>query len=157
MKLPKTILLFLALLLLSSCGRNSRLSEQLDHISSVGDRDPELAIQMLDSLNSSVRSASKKIQARYDLLDVKMRDKANITATSNLEINNVVAYYDKHGNRRQRAEAYYYAGCVYRDLKDTPRALEAYLKAMITAWTPNGWTLCCFGIFTLNFTLSIVQ
>jgi len=95
----------------------------------VGDRDPELAIQMLDSLNSSVRSASKKIQARYDLLDVKMRDKANITATSNLEINNVVAYYDKHGNRRQRAEAYYYAGCVYRDLKDTPRALEAYLKA----------------------------
>lgn len=71
MKLPKTILLFLALLLLSSCGRNSRLSEQLDHISSVGDRDPELAIQMLDSLNSSVRSASKKIQARYDLLDVK--------------------------------------------------------------------------------------
>lgn len=129
MKPLKTIVLFLALLLLFSCGRNGHLSRQLDCIDSVGNSHPMLAIRMLDSLDAPVRSASKKIQARYDLLDVKLHDKAHIPATSDLEIKNAVAYYDKHGNKRQRAEAYYYAGCVYWDLKDTPRSLEACLKA----------------------------
>lgn len=44
---------------------------------------------------------------------------------------------NKHGTANELMEAYLYHGSAYRDLRDTPRALKFYLKAVETADTTD--------------------
>ncbi|MGN0216062.1 MAG: hypothetical protein ACI4BG_05940 [Prevotella sp.] len=65
----------------------------------------------------------------YDLLIIRLNDKAYHIATSDIMAKQVVKYFEKNGNDLEKQEAYYYSGSVYRDLDDTPRSLEFFLKA----------------------------
>ena len=47
----------------------------------------------------------------------------------------VVDYYDRHGNANQRMKAYYLMGCIYRDRHEAPMALQWYLDAVEQADT----------------------
>lgn len=42
----------------------------------------------------------------------------------------MASYYERKGNDKEKQEAWFYAGSVYRDLQDTPRALDYFLKSM---------------------------
>lgn len=130
----KKILRLIPILLLTmlSCGNRTILTK-LDKIKSVGDKKPRVAMRMLDSLDIAVRSEPEYIQMRYDLLGIRLHDMANIQATSDLKIKGIVVYFEKEGTERDLQEAYYYAGSTYRDLHDTPRALENFAKSVATA------------------------
>ncbi len=54
----------------------------------------------------------------------------NYETQSDSMISIAVGYYEKHGIASQKAEAYYYAGCVAEDLNDAPRAQNYYKKAL---------------------------
>ena len=41
----------------------------------------------------------------------------------------VVNYYDDYGNANQRMKAHYLMGCIYRDMHETPMALQYLLNA----------------------------
>ena len=56
-------------------------------------------------------------------------NKAFITVTADSGLKNVVDYYDNHGSANERMLANYVLGCVYRDMYETPMALEYYNKA----------------------------
>jgi len=47
----------------------------------------------------------------------------------------VVDYYDRHGNANERMKAYYLMGCIYRDRHEAPMALQWYLDAVEQADT----------------------
>lgn len=68
-------------------------------------------------------------QMYYRLICVKAQDKAYVTHTSDSAILPVLHYYIKKNDHRHLPEAYYYAGRVYRDLKDAPQALDYFEKA----------------------------
>lgn len=90
---------------------------------------PQKAITLLDSMSSEMKSAPKHEQMYYELLRIKAADKAYINHQSDSTVLNLVDYYENGGDAHLLPEAYYYAGCVYRDLNDAPRAIEYYQKA----------------------------
>ena len=46
-----------------------------------------------------------------------------------------VCFYDRHGSHNDRLRAHYLLGCVYRDLGESPHALECYQAAVDAADT----------------------
>lgn len=122
-------LIVLSLLIFLSC-ENDDVQKRMDKIKTTGDTNPTLALAMLDSLKMDVIGIGKYTQMKYFLLSLRLNDKAYNTATSDSVAKKVVEYFDNNGTEEDRQEAYYYCGSTYRDLKDTPRALEYFLKAM---------------------------
>ena len=72
----------------------------------------------------------KATQMYYQLLTIKANDKAYIQHDSADLIKTVVEYYESKKDKKHLPEAYYYAGRVYRDLGDAPRALDYFQKAI---------------------------
>lgn len=112
-----------------SCKDNSLLSK-MDQIKTVGDENPALALKMLDSIYVDARNASEYTIMKYDLLKIRLEDKSYIPHTSNRVIENLVKYFEDNGTIKDKQEAYYYAGSVYRDLDDTPRGIENFYKSI---------------------------
>lgn len=121
--------LYVLLVSLLSCGR-SRYIDTLDNIKRVGDSNPDTALLMLDSLVAGVRGESEYVRNKYELLKIRLCDKAYRSATSDVAIRNLMGYFGDKGSSLEKQEVYYYAGSVYRDLCDTPRALEYFLKSL---------------------------
>lgn len=112
-----------------SCKDNSLLSK-MDQSKTVGDENPALAMKMLDSIYVDARNASEYAMMKYDLLKIRLEDKSYIPHTSNRVIENLVKYFEDNGTIKDKQEAYYYAGSVYRDLDDTPRGIENFYKSI---------------------------
>ena len=124
-------------LLLTSCS-DGEVMDRLDHIKSVGDNDPVTALAMLDSLEVDIRQESEYVKNKYDLLRVRLNDKADNMPSSDIMIKQLVAYFNNEGTTREKQEVNYYAGSVYRDLQDTPRALEYFFKSLDYAFENEG-------------------
>ena len=125
----KFLVILCAAISLLSCNENSREKKVLDEIKEVGNHDPLAALVSYDSIRGEMEGASDYIYNRYELLGVRLHDKADILPTSDSCIRRLVAYFEQKGNNADKQEAYYYAGSVYRDLQDSPRALEYFLRS----------------------------
>jgi len=115
--------------MLLACSDNHKL-EELEHIKTVGNDNPRQALAMLDSLEIGIREESNYVRNKYDLLRIRLNDKADNIPSSDIVIKNLIEYFEKNGSINDKQEVYYYAGSVYRDLHDTPRALEFFLKSV---------------------------
>lgn len=104
--------------------------DRLDQIKHVGDSDPATALAMLDSLEIEMRAESEYTRNKYDLLRIRLNDKADKTATSDIVIKSLLGYFEREGTEQDKQEVCYYAGSVYRDLQDTPRALEYFFRSI---------------------------
>lgn len=104
--------------------------DTLDNIKRVGDSNPDTALLMLDSLAAGIRGESEYVRNKYELLKIRLCDKAYRPATSDVAIRNLMRYFGDKGSSLEKQEVFYYAGSVYRDLCDTPRALEYFLKSL---------------------------
>lgn len=114
-----------------SCDNNSsKVSNKIDYIKSIGDTNPSLAMSMLDSLDINIRNQPERVIKKFDLLKLRVQDKAYITATSDIAAKQLVTYFEENGTALEKQEAYFYAGSVYRDLQDTPRALKYFFKTL---------------------------
>lgn len=118
----------IALLLVSCSG--DRTLERLEQIKTVGNTDPEKALVMLDSLEVEVREGDDYIWRKYDLLRIRLNDKADKMPGSDIMIRQLVEYFGREGSNMEKQEVFYYAGSVYRDLQDTPRALQFFFKSL---------------------------
>jgi tetratricopeptide (TPR) repeat protein len=76
---------------------------------------------------------SKSLKVRYRLLQAKAQNKAYIPFTSDSLMLDVVDYYDRYGTNNEQIEAHYLLGCVYRDLGESPLAIDCYQKAAAKA------------------------
>lgn len=105
------------------------LPEELKTVDMLANEDPLSATEILKGMEGRMKSQSEYVYNRYRLICIKARDKAFIMATDDGEINELVAYFDRHGTDNDRMMAHYYQGSTYRDLHDSPRAIQAYLRA----------------------------
>lgn len=121
--------MFIFMLLLASCSKEETL-EKIEHIKVVGNKNPQEALFMLDSLEIDIRDGSEYAKAKYDLLRIRLNDKANYKPSSDVVIKRLMVYFEENGLPAEKQEVYYYAGSIYRDLQDTPRALEYFFKSL---------------------------
>lgn len=126
------------LVVLTSCTTEERLNTKMDHIKEVGDTNPTYAKTMLDSLEMEVRSMSTHTQMRYDLLSIRLDDKADKIPTSDFMAKEMLDFFIHNGNEREKQEAFYYAASVYRDLNDTPKSMEYFLESCRIGETNSG-------------------
>lgn len=125
-------IIFILLSMLLSCTGNKAYDQQLskaDSIMDIADDSAQIAIKMLDALKPKWSKFTKAQRMRYDLLYHKAMNKAYIDFTSDSTMLAVVDYYEHHGTANDKMLAYYILGCVYRDMHETPMALEYYNKA----------------------------
>ncbi len=129
-KLMKIVSLLIFVTALSGCSDGySDLIHKLEQIKKVGDDNPRLALNMLDSITIQVRDNSEYVQMKYELTKIRLSDKAYIKPSSDYMITDLLNYFVKKGNNLEKQEVFYYAGSIYRDLNDTPRALEYFHKS----------------------------
>jgi len=119
----------LCILFLVSCSDNDLIG-RMEQIKMYGNENPEKALVMLDSLEIEIRSAGDYAKHKYDLLRVRLNDKAYHVPNSDIMIKELMAYFEEEGSIPDKQEVYYYAGSTYRDLQDTPRALEYFFKSL---------------------------
>ena len=120
----------ITLLLISCSNYNDSTLDRMERIKEIGNENPKLALVMLDSLEVDIRNENDYAKNKYDLLQIRLNDKANNLPTSDIMIKRLVRYLEEHGSISEKQEAHYYAGSTYRDLQDTPRALEYFFKSL---------------------------
>jgi tetratricopeptide (TPR) repeat protein len=133
MKSLKLLFYFVFVVIISGCESDDDLITKMEQIKEAGNSNPYKALRMADSLIIQVRNESEYIQMKYDLLRLRLNDKADNLPSSDLIAKRVVDYFEENGSDLERQEADYYAGSVYRDLHDTPRALEYFYKSVDVA------------------------
>ncbi len=129
MKFVTHCVFIIAILFVVSCSNHHTL-DKLEQIKKIGNHEPDKALVMLDSLEIDVREENDYVKHKYDLLRIRLNDKAFIIPTSDIMIKQLVDYFREKGTTLEKQEVYYYAGSVYRDLQDTPRALENFYKSI---------------------------
>lgn len=127
----------LVLCCLSSCRKQVALPTELLHIDSTMNDDPQAALTKLQSLDSRYKDAPEAVRMKFALLKVKAADKSFLLQESDSTMRALVDYYDEYGTPNERMEAYYYLGCAYRDLHDSPKAVKNYRTAIDLADTAD--------------------
>ena len=130
MKLHNFLYLFILTSWLTACHTDSHTTYLLRQADSLLNVQPDSAQTLLRVWEDSMANQPEDIQMYYQLLCIKANDKNYIAHTSDSLILPIVAYYKKQRNKTHLPEALYYAGRVYSDLNDAPRALEYYQQAI---------------------------
>ena len=128
----KVLCMVLFLVAIVSCTGNRRydsLMQRADSMMDSNDDSAKVAIKLLDKVKPLLDDFTKEQRMRYELLYHKAMNKACIPFTSDSVMKKVVDYYDNHGSANERMLANYVLGCVYRDMHESPMALEYYNKA----------------------------
>ena len=83
------------------------------------------------SLTMIACTHSHKSQHMAQLLQQAERQNQDyVKFTSDSLMKEVVKYYDNYGTAAEQIRAHYMLGCVYRDLRDAPMALQCYQDAV---------------------------
>lgn len=134
---PTLSFLFFLLLLVGSCSDVNRVKmQQLSHVDSLMEKNPQAAYDSLcqDSL-AFMKGNGRCVEMKYRLLKAKAQNKLYLQMPSDSTFQDVVAYYDGHGTSNERMQAHYLLGCVFRDQREAPKAIQCYEEAIECADT----------------------
>ena len=110
--------------------QDNEFLDAMERIKEIGNDNPEQALLMLDSLKADVQDEGEYVRNKYSLLNIRLNDKADNMPVSDIAIKKLVEYFEAKGSNAEKQEVYYYAGSIYRDLQDTPRALEQFFRSL---------------------------
>ena len=113
----------------TSCSPKDSTAEFLHQADKRLMQNPDSVLALLQSCSETIQKETESTQMHYYLLLTKANEACGIQHTSDSLIRRVVRHYEEQGSNAQMAEAYYYQGCVYRDLNDVDYALEAFQLA----------------------------
>ncbi len=82
---------------------------------------------------ASCSGDGSQMRAQLEELERQNREYEDFTTDSLAK--ELVDYFDRHGTSNERLRAHYILGCVYRDLGEAPRAVDAFLDAASQADT----------------------
>ena len=134
------------LLLLAACTGDREVRAVLDRAEAVMESCPDSAYAELQTLFDGKETSllplgetreglSRSDRAYALLLLAEATNKLCKQMPSDTVFQEVVDYYDRHGNANERMKAYYLMGCIYRDRHEAPMALQWYLDAVEQADT----------------------
>ena len=132
----KTRFLFLLFCLLSifcACREQNGEQQMLDSIEQTWQQaETSLAEAQVraEGMRDSVRKSSELVRQQYNLLTIRLRDKRNCIPSSPDSAQQTASYFEGRKNDVDIERAYFYLGSTYRDLKDYPRAVNHFLKAV---------------------------
>ena len=69
-------------------------------------------------------------QMVFQLEELERQNRAYEMFTTDSLAEQLVEYFDRHGDTNERLRAHYILGCVYRDMGEAPRAIDCYLDAL---------------------------
>jgi tetratricopeptide (TPR) repeat protein len=107
----------------------------LDHAEAVMEEHPDSAYQFLCEADSCVADQSRKTRMRHQMLMTEAKNKLDMPLPSDTLFQEVVDYYDGHGNPNQQLMAHYLLGRIYSDRGEAPQALQCYNDAVEKADT----------------------
>ena len=96
---------------------------------------PDSAYRLLCEADSGIAEQSKGTRIRHFLLKTEAKNKLNMPLPSDTLFQEVVDYYDDHGNPNQQLMAHYLLGRIYSDRGEAPMALQCYNDAVEKADT----------------------
>lgn len=123
-----TILFFICLL--ASCTKQA--NKQLSNIENIMLAQPDNAFTLLQKDSASICKEGTDAQMYYQIIRCRVADLLYIPHTSDSAMLKVANYYTKQNNPKALSMAYYCLGCIYRDLKEHPRAINYFLKSINT-------------------------
>ena len=123
-----TILFFICLL--ASCTKQA--NKQLSNIENIMLAQPDSAFTLLQKDSASICKEGTDAQIYYQIIRCRVADLLYIPHTSDSTMLKVANYYTKQNNQKALSMAYYCLGCIYRDLKEHPRAINYFLKSINT-------------------------
>ena len=86
---------------------------------------PQAAYDSLCRFDSlEMEDAPRKVAMKCRMLMAKAQNKLYLSMPTDSIFQEVVDYYDSWGTDNEKMQAYYLLGCVYRDHKDAPKAIE---------------------------------
>ena len=133
MKRKTLFIIIVSLSLLCSCGSSEEEQQLLNSIEQawqLGETALPEAQAHAEGLRDSVRESSEYVRQKYDLMAIRLRDKCDMMPSSPDSALQVTSYFEIRKDDVDKERAYYYAGSAYRDLKDYPRAVSFFLKAV---------------------------
>ena len=117
-------------LVLASCTQSDGYMRKLQQVDSLMNYNPQAAYDSLCLYGKEVeREKSQKTSMRYRLLMAKAQNKLFLAMPSDSAFQEVVDYYESKGNSNDKMAAHYLMGCIYRDQKEAPRAIQSYQVA----------------------------
>ena len=122
------LMLLLSALLFVHCGPH-RYPSQLVLLDSLADHELDSAVTLMRQLEPVMSDASEYDRRYFQLLCVKVADKADLPLPSDTVAWDIVRYYEDDGDSRLLPMAYYYAARICRTQNDAPQALDYLLKA----------------------------
>lgn len=122
------LMLLLSALLFVHCGPH-RYPSQLVLLDSLADHELDSAVTLMQQLKPVMSDASEYDRRYFQLLCVKVADKADLPLPSDTVAWDIVRYYEEDGDSRLLPMAYYYAARICRTQNDAPQALDYLLKA----------------------------
>lgn len=125
----------ICVLVLTSCTASNSEFEKLCQLDSLMEADPRASYDSLCHMNKQILASNSKVTMKYRLLTAKAQNKLYLPMPSDSLFCEVVNYYDRHGTSNEKMEAHYLLGCIYRDQKEAPMAIQCYKKAVDCADT----------------------
>lgn len=120
----------LFLITLCGCGKAHHYPPSLLTADSLCEVAPTQALAMLEEISAEIPSLEVPDQMFFHLLSIKAADKEYVTHTSDTLILRVVDYYEGEDDLSLLSQAYYYAGRVYSDMGEAPKAVDYFQKAL---------------------------
>ena len=125
----------LLLLLLSACADDRGVLAKLSQAESLLEEHPDSAYTLLTQCDSLIPQQSKPTRMHHLLLTADATNKLYLPMPSDTLFQEAVDYYDHHGTPNQQLKAHYLLGCIYRDMKEAPQAIQCYYDAVEKADT----------------------
>lgn len=118
------------------CTTHSPRMQRLNHLDSLMEEHPKEVYETLCKMASAIKKENTgKDKMKYRVLMAKAQNKLYLDMPSDSSFQEVVDYYDKNGTPNERMEAHYLMGCIYRDKKEAPMAMQCYQEAVECADT----------------------
>lgn len=135
----KTLTPFVTVVIISlfllACFGNREVNQKLDELENelvkpVGIvQRADSIFYVLDSMNNAGLTLPKAQQMRLELVRAEAQNKADILFTTDSAVKRIVNYYDRKALPEYQYRAYYMLGSAYRDMGETPQAIEWFLRA----------------------------
>lgn len=114
---------------LSACHGGGNETTLLHQADSLMQEFPDSALYLLESIPHPEKLSSSE-RADYAMFLTRARTKLYVHESSDSLIRFAVDYYKRSWNNERKMQAYYYRGCVYRDMRCMDLAVKDFLQAL---------------------------
>ena len=130
------LILLFTLMPLGGCQQQKgEFQRQLSAADSLMRTDADSAFRMLCGMDSLATCMPKSLRMEHLLLRCNAQNKADSLFSSDSLGLLLTRYFDQEGTPNQRMLAHYVLGCAYRDMGDSPSALQCFSDAVAAADT----------------------